>query len=149
MHKHFYYSIFFLTLIITSCGSKKSDPTPPSIPTISGFTISKKQIGDADFTITPPISNSTGAFTYSSSNNAVAQVTGNKISVKGVGLATITATQAASSNYSAGTTAALFEVSGKAPTLGSFPAPVFIEGSKYLLTPPTSNSPAEIFLHFQ
>jgi len=145
MHKHFYYSIFFLTLIITSCGSKKSDPTPPSIPTISGFTISKKQIGDADFTITPPISNSTGAFTYSSSNNAVAQVTGNKISVKGVGLATITATQAASSNYSVGTTAALFEVSGKAPTLGSFPAPVFIEGSKYLLTPPTSNSPAKFF----
>ena len=43
-------------------------------PTISGFSIPAQTLGSSTYTITDPTSNSTGAFTYSSSNTAVATV---------------------------------------------------------------------------
>ncbi len=72
-------------------------------PTISGFTAISKTIGDAAFTLTAPTSNSSGAFTYVSSNPAVVSISGNTVTVVGAGTATITATQAADTNFSSGT----------------------------------------------
>ena len=55
--------------------------------------------------LTPPTSNSSGAFSYTSSNSAVATITNNagvySINVIGIGSTTITATQAASGDYTA------------------------------------------------
>jgi hypothetical protein len=57
------------------------------------------------YTIIDPSSNSTGLFTYTSDNTAVAFVSGNDISMNMVGTANISGTQASSSDnhYSTGT----------------------------------------------
>jgi hypothetical protein len=82
-------------------------------PTLGPFTAEAKTYGDADFALTAPTSNSSGAFTYGSSNPDVATIAGNTVTITGAGTSTITATQAATANYSAGTATALFTV-GKA-----------------------------------
>ena len=43
-------------------------------PTITNFNVPNKVVGNAPFTLTAPTSNSAGAFTYTSSNTAVATV---------------------------------------------------------------------------
>ena len=87
-----------------------------NVPTITGFTLPAKYSGDAGFTLTDPQSNSTGAFTYSSSNTAVATVDGNTVTILGVGTSTITATQAAAGGYLAGTVSATLSVTFPLPT---------------------------------
>ena len=91
-----------------------------SDPTITDFTVPAKVFGDAPFTLTAPTSNSAGAFTYSSSNNLVAQVSGTTVTVTGVGTCTITANQAANGIYDAGSITASLVVA--APPLNT-PAP--------------------------
>ena len=95
-------------------------------PTITDFNMPEKVFGDAPFTITPPTSNSAGAFTYSSNNPSVATVSGNTITITGIGTATITASQAADGIYDAGSITAPLVVA--APPLTT-PAP----------TPPARN----------
>jgi len=94
--------------------------TTKTLPTLSNFSIPSKFIGDAPFAIAPPTSNSTGAFTYMSSNTNVATISGDMITVIGGGSATITATQADAPPYAAGSITANFVVS--VPPL-SIPAP--------------------------
>ena len=84
-------------------------------PTLTNFSIPPKTLGDAPFTITAPTSNSTGAFTYTSSNTSVATVSGNTITVIGIGTTVITATQAAATPYSSGTITATLVVGSPAP----------------------------------
>ena len=100
-------------------------------PGLSNFSVPAKVTGDADFTITAPTSNSTGAFTYTSSNTAVATiVSGNSIHIVGQGSTTITATQAASGNYTAGSITATLVVSAPLPQTPTAAAP----------TPPARNA---------
>jgi len=88
-------------------------PTPNSKPQpqLGAFTISSKAYGGSPFVLTPPKSQSKGAWSYSSSNPDVASVSGNKVMVKGVGTAVITATQAASVKYNSATTSANLVIS--------------------------------------
>jgi len=80
-------------------------------PTLGALTVPAKVVGDADFAITPPTSNSAGAWSYSSSNTAVATiVSGNMIHIVGGGTSTITATQAADGVYGQGVATATFTV---------------------------------------
>ena len=88
----------------------------PNAPTITGFSVPAHFVGDAPFTITPPTSNSLGAFSYSSSNPAVATVSGNTITIIGVGSAIITATQAALGAYGSGSASASLVVTYRPPT---------------------------------
>lgn len=85
--------------------------TNNSLPTLSNFSIPAKMLGDAPFSITAPTSNSTGAFTYTSSNTNVATVSGNTITILKAGSSVITANQAAASPYSAGSIVATLTVS--------------------------------------
>ncbi|MGB3392398.1 MAG: autotransporter domain-containing protein [Stenotrophomonas sp.] len=71
-------------------------------PTLSWVGDLQKMYGEADFDLPPPQSNSSGAFTYASSNPAVATVNGRTVTLVGEGSTTLTATQAATSNYLAG-----------------------------------------------
>jgi hypothetical protein len=82
-----------------------------SNPTITDFTVPAKVFGDAPFALTAPISNSAGAFTYQSSNNLVATVLGNTVTITGVGTCSITANQAANGIYDAGSISAPLVVS--------------------------------------
>lgn len=96
--------------------------TTNTLPTLSNFSIPAKFIGDAPFAITPPTSNSSGAFSYSSSNLNVATVSGNMITIVGGGTTTITATQAAAAPFAAGSITANLVVS-VAPLSTPAPAP--------------------------
>ncbi len=84
-------------------------------PTITGFSIPTQTLGTPTYTITNPSSNSTGAFTYSSSNTSVATVSGHTITIKGVGTSTITATQAADNSYLTGSVTAVLTVAYPGP----------------------------------
>jgi len=110
-------------------------------PSLSDFLIPTKTIGNSPFTITPPTSNSSGSFSYSSSNSSVADVSGNTITIVGAGTTTISATQAATANYTSGTIASSFQVSKLTPSISSFSIPRKTTGnSPFTITPPTSNS---------
>lgn len=88
-------------------------------PTFGAFTVPAKLVGDAPFNLTAPTSNSAGAITYTSSNTAVATVSGNTVTVVGIGSTTITANQAADAPYAAGSTTATLNVTAPAPTIAA------------------------------
>ncbi len=78
----------------------------------------QKMYGEADFELPLPQSNSPGAFTFASSNPAVATVNGRTVTLVGEGSTTLTATQAATPNYLAGTVTLTLVVSPRPdPTL--------------------------------
>jgi hypothetical protein len=87
----------------------------PIAPTFSNggvFTISSKNFGDASFTPDYPTSNSSGAFTYTSSAPSVATVnsTTGLVTIVSVGTTTIRATQAAAGGYTSAYVEASFNV---------------------------------------
>lgn len=86
-------------------------------PTITNFSV-PAQLTGAVFELTAPTSNSSGAFSYTSSNNAVATVSGSTVTVTGTGSTVITATQAAvPGEFSEGSITATLNVTlGAAPT---------------------------------
>ena len=97
------------TLFIANVYFYRPATTQP--PTIDPFTIAPQLVGSPNFTITPPVSNSNGAFSYTSSNTSVAQiVNGNEIQIMGAGSSTIIATQSADGGYGSGTASAVFIV---------------------------------------
>ena len=100
-----------------------ADEVVPSLPapTLGSFTVPAKLTSDVPFALTAPTSNSAGAFTYNSSNTAVATISGSTITIVGVGTSIITATQAANGAYGLGSTTASFVVS--APSMQAAPIP--------------------------
>ncbi len=85
-------------------------PATTQPPTFGPFTVPAKVVGDVPFGITEPTSNSLGAFSYTSSNTAVATISGSTITVVGAGTSTITANQAADGIYGTGSTTATLTV---------------------------------------
>jgi uncharacterized protein YjdB len=85
-------------------------------PTYSDWSIPSKNFGDSSFTINQPSSNSSGSFTYSSSNTSVATISGTTITIIGAGSTTITANQSATSSFNTGSTTAIFTVNKGNPT---------------------------------
>ena len=83
--------------------------------TITNFTVPAKMVGDAAFTLTAPTSNSSGAFTYMSSNTSVATISGTTVTIVGGGTSIITATQAAAGAYGSGSITANLVVSFAVP----------------------------------
>jgi uncharacterized protein YjbI with pentapeptide repeats len=105
-----------------SSGSVAASLVVSSIaPTIGALSVPAKSFGDASFNITAPTSNSSGAFSYTSSDVGVATVTsGGTVTIVGVGSTTITATQAASGNYATASVTASLVVSKTTPILSAF-----------------------------
>ncbi len=117
--------------------------TGPASPTIGNFSIPTQVYSSgATFTITDPSSNSTGAFSYTSSDTNIATVSGSTVSILQVGTVTITATQAAAGNYTSGTATASLNIDTATPTISSFsiPTQVYSSGATFTITPPSSNS---------
>ena len=114
-------------------------------PTIASMAAINKTFGDAAFTLTAPTSNATGAFTFASSNTAVATISGTTVTIVGAGTATITATQATDANYNAGSVTALLTVAKATPTIASMSAISKTVGdAAFTLTAPSSNSTGAI-----
>jgi hypothetical protein len=93
-------------------------PVAAGTPTIGALTVPAKNTGDAPFTLTNPTSDSSGAFSYTSSNTAVATISGNTVTIVGAGSSTITANQAASTPFVAGSVTATLVVSA-VPTVAA------------------------------
>ena len=115
----------------------------PTIGSFTNVTIAKDSV--SSLALTPPTSNSTGAWSFSSSNSSVATASGTTVTPVGVGTTTITAYQAPAGGFSSATTTMTLTVTAAAPGVGTF-APITyafgsVAGNKVTLTPPTSNSP--------
>ncbi|RZA36708.1 MAG: autotransporter domain-containing protein [Lysobacteraceae bacterium] len=91
-----------------------------AVPTLGAFADLNATFGDAPITLTAPTSPSAGGFTYSSSNPAVATISGNTVTIVGSGTTTLTAAQAANGNYAAAQTSAQLQVGVAAPVLSNF-----------------------------
>ena len=91
---------------VTASGSisVKSDPG------LSNFAAVTKTYFDGSYVITAPTTSSAGAITYTSSNTAVATISGTTVTIVSAGTSTITATQAATATYCSGTISALLTV---------------------------------------
>jgi len=111
-------------------------------PTIGLFAAISRPLDQGVFTITPPASNSAGAWSYTSGNAAVATINGSSATPLATGTTTITATQAANWNWAAATVTTILTVTGGTPSLGSFNDLTLTLGSvaQVTLIPPTSNS---------
>ena len=91
-------------------GATKPSPT---IGTLSNIT---KRNTDPTFSLPSPTTNSSGAFTFTSSDANVATIVSPQVTPTGTGTATITATQAATEDYEAGSTTLTLSVT-KLPTI--------------------------------
>jgi hypothetical protein len=135
----FTFSVLFLLSCISSCTTEDVSPFPPTLGT---FTVPAKRMGSLPFLLTPPTSNSAGAFTYTSADPSIATISGSTVTVVGIGTTTITATQSADAGYGSRSVTATFTVSQlEPPTIGAFNVPAKMMGSvPFQITPPTSNS---------
>ena len=85
-------------------------------PVISNFDDINKSFDAVPFTLNAS-SASTGAFTYTSANGDVATISGNTVTVQGVGTSTLTANQAADNNYFAASETATLTVGQASQTI--------------------------------
>jgi hypothetical protein len=109
-------------------------------PALSVFSFPPQTFGNAPFTIPPPISNSDGSFTYTSSNSLVS-ISGSMITINGAGTTIITATQAETANYASEEIIAELVVNKASPDLTNFSIPTkFYGDSPFTITAPISNS---------
>jgi gliding motility-associated-like protein len=118
-------ALYYYTVATGGCSTATSAisgliTVSKATPTIASMSAINKTFGDAAFTLTAPTSNATGAFTFASSNTAVATISGTTVTIVGVGVATITATQATDANYNAGSVTALLTVAKATRTLSAF-----------------------------
>ena len=115
----------------------------PATPSLSTWANIEKSFGDIPFLLTPPTSSSAGTWTFSSSNPAVAAITGNSVTILSAGQVTITATQAANWNWSETTTQLTLNILPIVPTVSGFSTMTAVVGDPALsITAPTSNSSA-------
>ena len=116
---------------------------PYLFPTIT-FTIENKYLNDPSFSLIA-ISNSTGTFTYSSSNTAIASISTDKtVILKTIGNVTITATQSSSSTYIGSRITASFVVLKNKPTISNFPTSITksVADISFMLTPSSDSTGA-------
>lgn len=114
----------------------------PVLGTFGNVSIMKDSV--ASLTLVRPTSTSQGAWTFSSSNPAVATLVGNTLTPIGFGTSTITATQAPLGDYGPASISMTLTVQGPTPTVGTL-ADVSVTYSvptltTLLLATPTSNS---------
>jgi hypothetical protein len=112
-------ALFILVVLcITAC---KKDNIKIA-PTLS-FAANAKTIGDPVYTLPAPLSNSSGSFSYTSSDPTVATISGDQVTIVGVGNTTITATQASTNDFSGASITANLQV---------VPVGTFVVGQSYL-----------------
>lgn len=113
-------------------------------PILTNFIVASRDYGSVPFEIINPVStntNSAATFTFTSSNTAVADISGRTVTIISAGQTVITATQAATPGYSSATITANFTVNLATPTITGFAiAPKSFNDISFSLTAPSSNS---------
>ena len=110
------------TLTHTASTSTTTFVVNAAAPTFGSFVAPSKTFGDSTFTMSAPTSSSSGAFTFTSSDTAVATINPSTgvVTIVGAGSTTITASQAASSPYAARSITATFTVAKATAPLSGF-----------------------------
>jgi len=119
-----------------------------TVPTFGTFTVSAttKTYGDAPFTLTPPTTNSDGAFSFSSSDTSIISIIGTTATILAGGTVTISVTQDPSGSFTRKTVSQSITVQKKSPNLANFSAiTVSLADSSYNITPPTTDNPSPTF----
>ncbi|QIH37458.1 hypothetical protein G7A72_00920 [Flavobacterium sp. Sr18] len=97
---------YYVTQTVNNCESARKPISVAiiscSAPTISSFNNTTKTYFDTNYTIIPPLSNSSGVFTYMSSNLSVATISGTTVNIIGPGSTIITANQDAHGSFCIG-----------------------------------------------
>ncbi|MBV5347715.1 hypothetical protein JZU46_05825, partial [bacterium] len=106
----------------TAYGSQVSF-TPFALGTFANI---NKTFGNAPFTLVNPGSTSPGTFSYTSSDEGVATIVGNTVTIVGAGASTITATQAASGAYASATKTCTLTVAKANQVLTLSPLPTSV-----------------------
>jgi hypothetical protein len=115
--------------------------TVKGTPAITAPTGIERLAGDPNVKLKAPVSTSNGAWSYTSSNAAVASINGEVLTIGSAGSAVITATQAATPIWNAGSTSFEVRVGGITPTLGVAKEVALAAGAKLPASAlPTSNS---------
>ena len=96
-------------LLLSACGSNDGVK-------LGDFPALSATEGDAPLTLKAPSSASPGAFSYTSSNLAVASIAGDKLTIVGAGTSTITAQQGQVGSYNPTSTSALLTVAARVCT---------------------------------
>ncbi len=127
-----------LALVLTVVAA----PSVSAVTTIVGvFSSMSTTLDHKLFVLTPPPSNSPGAWSFTIADSTIATVSGNVATLIGVGATQVTATQAASGVYTQTVRSTQLYVGQGVTTLGAFPAQSVQYGSKtFTIIPPTSNS---------
>jgi hypothetical protein len=114
----------------------------PGTPKIGVFASKTVALNTGSLTLDAPTSSSKGSWTFTSSDAAIASVSGNRVSLLDGGKVTITATQGATAEWLTAKTTMDLTITAVAPTLGTFTNITLSSDSiaKVDLTPPTSNS---------
>jgi hypothetical protein len=107
-------------------------------PTITNFPNITKQYNDPSFVLATPTSDSNGAFTYTIADQGLADICGNVVTPKQFGTTSITATQAATSEYSSGSISAVLQINTNFPNLNK----LLTDASFTLVNPPSNSSGA-------
>ena len=114
-------------------------------PILTNFSVTPRVYGSAPFQLSNPTSTNTNiaaTFTFTSSNTAVATISGRTVTIISAGQTVITATQTATPGYSSASITANFTVNLATPTLSNFTiAPKSFADISFALSAPTSNSP--------
>jgi hypothetical protein len=112
-------------------------------PNIGPLDTQSPQYWGVTYSLTDPSSNSSGAFTYTSSETSIATINGKQVTTIIPGTTIITATQAETAYYVSGDVSANLIVNKQSPTIGPLntQSPKTYGDEPYTLTDPSSNSP--------
>jgi hypothetical protein len=131
----------FLSLILSVLAAGAPSIAQATFTILGPFPIVTSTYGVGSIAIVPPTTNSPAPWAFTSSNNQVATISGRTMNVVGVGTSTITASQAATGNYTARSRSTQIRVSQGSPVLGAFaPQSVLITDRTYTIVAPTSTS---------
>jgi hypothetical protein len=114
----------------------------PGTPTLGNFIDRSVNLSQNMITLTPPTSNSDGAWVYESLNTDIAVISGTQVTLRDGGTVQIKATQRATSRWLSSSKTMALTINAPAPTIGSFSDITLSIDSvaRVQLTPPSSNS---------
>jgi hypothetical protein len=114
----------------------------PGTPTLGLFADRTANLSQNLITLTPPTSNSDGAWVYESLNTDIAIVSGTLVTLRDGGSVQIKATQAATARWLSASKTMTLTINAPTPTIGSFSDITLSIDSvaRVQLTPPSSNS---------
>jgi hypothetical protein len=114
----------------------------PGTPTLGTFADRTANLSQNLISLTPPTSNSDGAWAYESLNTDIAIVSGSLVTLRDGGTVEIKATQAATGRWLSASRTMTLTINAPIPTIGSFSdISLSIDSvARVQLTPPSSNS---------